>query len=64
MSAHRQAPARALRHRAALASTLIAGLELARDGTLGPEQAADWTPIHVTRHGNGDAGADDPATEA
>jgi segregation and condensation protein A len=58
------APARALRHRAALASTLIAGLELARDGTLELEQAADWTPIHVTRRGNGDAGADDPATEA
>jgi segregation and condensation protein A len=55
------APARALRHRAGLASTLIASLELARDGTLELEQAADWTPIHLTRRGNGDAG-DDPAT--
>jgi segregation and condensation protein A len=58
------APARALRHRAALASTLIASLELARDGTVGLEQAADWTPIHLTRRGNGDAAADDPASPA
>jgi hypothetical protein len=55
------APARALRHRAALAITLIAGLELARDGTLGLEPAADWTPIHVTRGETGDAVADDPS---
>jgi segregation and condensation protein A len=58
------APARALRHRAALASTLIAGLELARDGTLALQQAADWTPIHVTRRETGDAVADDPASPA
>jgi segregation and condensation protein A len=49
------APSRALRCRAALASTLIAGLELARDGALGLEQQADWTPIHLTRRANGDA---------
>jgi segregation and condensation protein A len=42
------APARTLRHRAALASTLIAGLELARDGTLALEQAGAWMPIRVT----------------
>ena len=58
------APARALRHRAALASTLIAGLELARDGTLGLEQAADWTPIYLIRRETGDAVADDPASPA
>ncbi len=56
------APARALRCRVALASTLIASLELARDGTVGLEQAADWTPIHVIRRGNGDAAADDPVS--
>jgi segregation and condensation protein A len=58
------APARALRYRAALASTLIAGLELARDGALGLEQQADWTPIHLTRRVNGDAVADDSASAA
>jgi segregation and condensation protein A len=58
------APARALRYRAALASTLIAGLELARDGALGLEQQADWTPIHLTRRVNGDAVADDPVSTA
>jgi segregation and condensation protein A len=52
------APTRPLRCRAALASTLIASLELARDGTLGLEQAADWTPIHLTRRGTGEAVAD------
>jgi segregation and condensation protein A len=56
------APGRTLRCRAALASTLIASLELARDGTLGLEQAADWTPIHVTRRVNGPAVADDPVS--
>jgi segregation and condensation protein A len=58
------APSRALRYRAALASTLIAGLELARDGALGLEQQADWTPIHLTRRVNGDAVADDSASAA
>jgi segregation and condensation protein A len=58
------APGRALRCRAALASTLIAGLELAREGTLGLEQAADWTPIHLTRRMNADAVADDPGSTA
>jgi segregation and condensation protein A len=42
-------PGRPLRCRAAIASTLVAGLELARDGALALEQAAAWTPIQV-RH--------------
>ncbi len=33
--------------RAALSSTLIAGLELARDGVLAFEQEAPWTPVRV-----------------
>jgi hypothetical protein len=56
------APSRAPRCRAALASTLIASIELARDGALGLEQQADWTPIHATRRANGDAVADDPVS--
>jgi segregation and condensation protein A len=43
------APARALRCRVAVASTLIAGLERARDSALLLDQDADWTPIRVTR---------------
>jgi segregation and condensation protein A len=43
---------RALRCRAALASTLVAGLELTRDGTLVLEQDAAWTPIRVRRGGD------------
>jgi hypothetical protein len=58
------APARARRHRAALASILIAGLELARDGGVLLDQEADWRPIHVTRRVNGDAVADDPGSPA
>ena len=42
------APHRALRHRAALASTLVAGLELAREALLTLEQDAPWTTIQVT----------------
>jgi segregation and condensation protein A len=38
-----------LRHRAALASTLVAGLELARDTVLTVEQDTLWAPILVTR---------------
>jgi chromatin segregation and condensation protein Rec8/ScpA/Scc1 (kleisin family) len=38
-----------LRARAALASTLIAGLELARDGVLALDQDAAWTPVRVKR---------------
>jgi len=43
-------PDSALRARAALSSTLIAGLELARDGVLALEQDAAWTPVRVSRH--------------
>jgi segregation and condensation protein A len=50
-------PARPLRCRAALASTLLAGLELARDGALALDQEAAWRPIHLhraaTRAGDG-----------
>jgi segregation and condensation protein A len=49
-------PGRALRYRAAVASTLVAGLELARDGTLALEQAAAWTPIQVRHRGDRPAG--------
>jgi len=42
------APHRALRHRAALASTLVAGLELAREELLTLEQDAPWATIQVT----------------
>jgi segregation and condensation protein A len=45
----RDAPRRALRQRAALASTLIAALERARDGALSLQQDSAWTPIRVTR---------------
>ena len=40
-------PGRTLRCRAAVASTLVAGLELARDGALTLAQAAAWAPIRV-----------------
>jgi segregation and condensation protein A len=42
-------PGRDVRCRAALASTLVAGLELARTGDLGLEQAKAWRPIHLRR---------------
>jgi chromatin segregation and condensation protein Rec8/ScpA/Scc1 (kleisin family) len=42
-------PGRELRCRAAVASTLLASLELARDGGLAPDQQAAWTPIAVRR---------------
>jgi segregation and condensation protein A len=45
----RDAPRRALRQRAAVASTLIAALERARDGALSLEQEAAWRPIRLTR---------------
>jgi segregation and condensation protein A len=45
----RDAPKRPLRCRAAIASTLIASLELARDGTVALEQDGDWMPIRVDR---------------
>jgi segregation and condensation protein A len=42
-------PDHALRAHAALSSTLIAGLELARDGVLALDQDAAWTPVLVRR---------------
>jgi segregation and condensation protein A len=44
-----EAAKRALRCRVAVASTLIAGLELARGGALSLEQDGDWKPIRVSR---------------
>ena len=41
------APERALRCRAAVASTFLAGLELARSGKLGLEQPVPWQDIYV-----------------
>jgi segregation and condensation protein A len=55
----RDAPRRTLRCRAAVASTLIAGLELARTGALTLDQAGAWTPVRVRR---GDADAAGRAT--
>ena len=40
---------RALRCRAAVASTFVAGLELTRDGSLTLDQEIAWHPIHVQR---------------
>ena len=60
----RDAPGRVLRCRVAVATTLLAGLELARDGTVWLDQAADWMPIHVTRRANGEAVADDAVSPA
>lgn len=49
-------PSRALRCRAAVASTLVAGLELARHGALALEQEAAWTPIQVRSREDRSAG--------
>lgn len=46
-----KAAPRELRCRAALASTLVVGLELARGGSLTLEQEGAWTPIQI-RHGS------------
>ena len=56
------APDRALRCRAAVAGTLVGGLELARDGALTLEQDGAWTPIEV-RPGNGER-AEEPVAAA
>jgi segregation and condensation protein A len=58
------APRRALRQRAALASTLIAALERARDGALLLEQDAAWRPIRLTRRVDDTPPADDTETPA
>jgi len=57
-------PKRMLRCRVAVASTLFAGLELARNGTLALDQDADWMPIRVTRRDNGDPATSDSAPPA
>jgi segregation and condensation protein A len=49
-------PGKALRCRAAVASTLVAGLELARDGPLALEQDEPWADIRVSRRRDHDAG--------
>ena len=48
---------RTLRCRVAVASTLFAGLELARNGALTLDQDADWTPIRVSRRERDVSGA-------
>jgi segregation and condensation protein A len=55
------APHRALRHRAALASTLVAGLELAREALLTLQQDAPWATIQVTFRTTHPAAAAGPA---
>jgi segregation and condensation protein A len=59
----RDAPHRPLRCRAAIAGTLIASLELARDGTVALEQDGDWMPIRVGRrpHAEPAPGGEPPA---
>jgi segregation and condensation protein A len=51
---------RTLRCRVAVASTLVAGLELARDHALTLDQDADWTPIRVARRERDVSGAGAP----
>ena len=58
------APHWVLRRRVALASTLVAGLELARTGALALDQDADWMPIQVTRREAGEPVPDDFASSA
>jgi segregation and condensation protein A len=48
-------PVRTLRCRAALSSTLIAGLELAREGALAMDQDAAWRPIRLRHRTDRDA---------
>lgn len=47
------APDRELRCKAALASTLLAGLEMARNGALELRQDQPWQPIHVSQAARG-----------
>ena len=51
-------PDRPLKRKAAIASTLIACLELARDGDLHLKQYHDWGTIEVSR----DSGGEDSQT--
>ena len=56
---------RPLRRRAAVASTLVAGLELARTGTVALDQDAAWTAIRVgRRHDHRDAATAVPGPAA
>jgi segregation and condensation protein A len=57
------APRRALRQRAAVASTLIAALERARDGALLLDQESAWRRIRITRRDDNPQ-ADPPETPA
>ncbi len=52
---------RALHARAAIAATLMAGLELSRHGALTLLQDALWQSILVQRHGGGSRSPDSPA---
>jgi len=52
-------PGRALRHRVAISSTLVAGLELARTGTIALDQDTPWTSIRV-KHGAAPGDPGDP----
>jgi segregation and condensation protein A len=54
-------PGKALRCRAAVASTLVAGLELARDGALALTQDAAWAPVTVSRRNDHAAGPSENA---
>ena len=53
-----KAPDRERRCRAAVASTLLAGLELARQVTLTVEQEDHWLPIAIHRRGQTTADQD------
>ncbi len=55
---------RALQCRAALAATFVAGLELARGGTLALDQDAPWQPVQIyRRNDNALDSAAEPVTE-
>ncbi|HEY2620690.1 MAG TPA: hypothetical protein VGI78_25355, partial [Acetobacteraceae bacterium] len=54
-------PHHTLRHRAALASTLLAGLELARERVVSLAQEAPWAAIHVTGRTASSATTAEPA---
>jgi segregation and condensation protein A len=58
------APDKALRCRAAVASTLVGGLELARDGAVVLDQEAAWTEIRISGPKDRVAGPDDDAVLA
>jgi segregation and condensation protein A len=55
------APHHTLRHRAAVASTLLAGLELARERVVSLAQEAPWDVIQVTGRTENSATTAEPA---